>query len=289
MKSVFSCLPVVMISLTMAACSGGGGGGSKNGNSASPGPTLTAPPTAAKGTAEELGTIFGTTDSGDTEAAVTQIVAAFEMPVLGGASRKGAARGGCGEVVSGDWTDADNDLFLDNVIYRGSNCTVQPKEVIDLTGTLNEEIKSSDSDNTTFWADAELSYKEDVSWKQSGQSTVLAYEYESFKAVLDMNSGLKMSYKEGGYSNIEDSVVPHKYNAYWLTFMADESSASVTGFVQFYQEGKGLVTLQVTSSGYVLNEGTRCVQGGQITIKYADGSIAAGPVSKNICFAPPSK
>lgn len=148
----------MVISLTLAACSGGGGGGSaKGGDSPSPGPTLTAPPTAAKGTAEELGAIFGTSDAVNTEATVAGIVTAFEMPVLGGVARKGGARGGCGAVTSGDWTDAD-------------------------------------------------------------------------EAILDMEDGLTMSFKEGGYSKVEGSVVPHKYNAYWLTFLADESSASVSGW-----------------------------------------------------------
>ncbi|WP_374027632.1 hypothetical protein ACES2J_16235 [Bdellovibrio bacteriovorus] len=282
---LISKLMVTTSLLALAACSGGGGGGgggSNNGDVANPTPTITSPPTAAKGTAAELGTILDE-DAAGTQAQVVNFINSFSMISLGGGPvRQGRGGYDCSEPTA-DWTDADNDMFFASLNFKISNCAITDEELPDHEGVYNESITSTDSDDSTFWANASLSYSEDYSMKKNGSTDI--YEYESFKANLDMSKGLTLSFKEGGYDKIAATPLPNRYVAYWLNFEADEeSNVAITGYVQVYAEGKGLVTVSVHSTGYTMNLNTQCVTGGEITLKYADGTAASAAVPKDICF-----
>nr|BFD60952.1 hypothetical protein CKG001_30590 [Bdellovibrio sp. CKG001] len=287
MKILFSALV-----LTLAACSGGGGGGgggSNSGDVANPTPTITNPPTKASGTASELGTILGTVDEAATQVAVQNMVDDFELPTTGMSPALkvlSSVRAGesCITANEGWDIDADHDRFLDDASVKATNCEVTKSEEGVGTSYMTASLQSKDTDTTTFWADASIAYSSNMITKNASGATDGQY-YFSFKSTLDMAKGtLMINSKEGGYDKSKEEA--HEYSAFWLTFASDEVGViSLSGYVQYYSEGKGLVTLQVIGTDGSVNESTECIEGINVSLKYASGDTAGSVSGKTLCLA----
>lgn len=281
--------------LSLAACSGGGGGGggSASGDAAAPNSSITAPPTAAKGTSAELDTITGS--GAQTTSLLNNAVTQFDLSTFTNQIPAFQQRGGdsnCMQAITpeSDWVDQDQDGFRKNLSVK-FNCTETETEEGDYNGLIWSEVSSltsTDSNDSSPASNGTMSGKGDTTWKNSS-GAVVAKGYAAGSVQLDIaKATMTMKYKNGGYSNVSDPKVDNGYMAFWLTLAVTDpensAASTVTGYVQIYKEGKGLVTLSVSSSDYNFDENDRCLKGGSITLKYADGSTATGPTEKDLCF-----
>lgn len=278
--------------LSLAACSGGGGGGggSASGDAAAPNSTITNPPTAAKGTSAEMDTISGS--GAQTTTLLNNAVANFDVSTFMNQIPTGLARGGDSDCMTAvtpieQWVDNDNDGFNKNLNVK-FNCSEPSEDNPDLTWSEVSSMVVTDADDTTANANGSISGKGDTTYKNSS-GTIVAKGYTAGNLKLDVSKAtLTMNYKNGGFSNISSPAIENGYMAFWLTLAVTDPEVSaagtVSGYVQIYKEGKGIVTLSVSSSDYVFDENTRCLNGGSVTLKYADGTTAAGPTPKDICF-----
>lgn len=281
--------------LSLAACSGGGGGGggSANGDAAAPNSSITAPPTVAKGTSAELDTITGS--GAQTTSFLNSAVTSFDINTLmDQVSLPGfKQRGGdssCFQAVTpeSDWVDNDQDGFYKNLSMKLNNCTETETDgdFAGYTWSETSSIASTDANDSLKASNGTLTGKGDTTWKDSN-GTIVAKGFTAGNLTLDIaKAKLTMNYKDGGFNNVSSPKVDNGYMAFWLTLAVTDPdvspAATVTGYLQIYKEGKGLVTLGVSSTGYNYDEG--CLTGGSITLKYADGSTAVGPTAKDLCF-----
>lgn len=291
MKSTWTKILFSALVLTLAACSGGGGGGgggSNNGDVASPNPTITNPPTKASGTVDELSAILGTPDAASAGNAVKTMITNFRLPSvsgLGGPALNSLANVRAGEscltVNKSDWnTDLDKDHFLDDASVTATNC--EQAKGGGGSAIFNATLKSIDSDSDGFWANASISFSGNMTYKDdSGQKD--GEDYYSFKSTLDMSKGaLTISSKAGDYDKLANKLP--SYSASWLTFTSSDAvHVSLSGYMQEYAEGKGLVTLQVVGTGGTINDGSECIEGLDVVVKDGNDTIVA-TMTKDLCL-----
>lgn len=286
MKSTWTKILFSALVLTLAACSGGGGGGgggSVSGDVANPTPTISNPPTKASGTAADLGSVLGTDEAGTTTA-VQAMINEFELPnPVMSPALKNLEGESCYTANAGWNTDLDSDRFYDNAKLRAVNCPLTKGGEGVGTAFMNASLDSTDSNTATLWANASTTFSTKSTFKNASGQAEGEYYY-SFKSTLDMSKGsLSINAKEGGYDKTKNEA--SEYSAFWLTFTATEQGVvSLSGYVQEYAEGKGLVTLQVIGTGGSINEGTECIDGMNVSLKYANGDVA-GSVTKTLCLA----
>ncbi|AFY00127.1 hypothetical protein [Bdellovibrio bacteriovorus] len=281
--------------LSLAACSGGGGGGggSASGDVAAPSSSITAPPTAAKGTSAEMDTISGS--GAQTTTLLNNAVSSFDISTFTSqlpAFHKPRGGDSCMQAITpeSDWVDQDQDGFKKNLSVKFVNCTETETDgdFAGLTWIENSSLTSTDANDSSPESNGSMTGKGDTTWK-NGSGTVIAKGYAAGSLTLDIaKATMVMNYKNGGYNNAVEPKIENGYMAFWLTLAVTDpetsAASTATGYVQIYKEGKGLVTLSIASSGYNFDEADRCLKGGSITLKYADGSTAAGPTAKDICF-----
>lgn len=279
--------------LSLAACSGGGGGGggSANGDAAAPNSSITAPPTAAKGTSAELDTITGS--GAQTTTFLNNAVTQFDLSTFTNQIPTFQQRGGdsnCMQAITpeSEWVDQDQDGFRKNLSVK-FNCTETETDG-DYNGLIWTEVSaltSKDSDDSSAESNGSMSGKGDTTWKNSS-GTIVAKGYAAGSVELDIaKATMTMKYKDGGYNNVSNPKIDNGYMAFWLTLAVtnlETGASTATGYLQIYKEGKGLVTLSIASSGYTFDTNSRCLTNGSITLKYADDTIAAGPTAKTLCF-----
>ncbi|WP_374000754.1 hypothetical protein [Bdellovibrio bacteriovorus] len=291
MKSTWTKILFSALVLTLAACSGGGGGGgggSVSGDVASPNPTIANPPTKASGSVTDLGSILGTADEAATQTAVQTMVNDFQLPrVSVGSSNilknfsNMRAGDSCVTANREAWNeDLDKDHFLDDASLKATNC-VQVKGGGG-SALFNATLQAKDSNTDSFWANASIAFSGNVTYKNENEQ-VNGQDYYSFKSTLDMSKGALSIYsKEGGYDKVME--VPPSYSASWLTFTATELGAvSLSGYMQEYAEGKGLVTLQVVGTGGQIDDVSECIENLNVVVKDGNGTVVA-TVIKNLCL-----
>ncbi|WP_347358244.1 hypothetical protein [Bdellovibrio sp.] len=292
MKSTWTKILFSALVLTLAACSGGGGGGggggSANGDTANNTPTITNPPTVAKGTSEEMTTLV-TAAGTSVDGVVTRMLSSLggTLSVFGG-GESCTTEDGTMDAVTGD---KDSDGYFAFYKRTATNCQYPGEEpYVGLTENYNDELVYRDENDNDPYSSASFTYKESSSYKNSSGSEMAA-EYSAFSSVLIGSSGiLNLRLKAGEYDNHSSTKVSPRYVALWLSLQFSEGqspllalNATVSGFLQFYVQGAGLVTVGVTSIGVYTLQGS-CLTGGQLSIKYADGNDVVPARSQMICL-----
>nr|BFD64366.1 hypothetical protein BdHM001_30470 [Bdellovibrio sp. HM001] len=291
MKILFSALV-----LTLAACSGGGGGGgggSNSGDVANDSPTITNPPTAAKGTPEEMTALVQAVGGGTPDAVIEDLFSVFGSVPKNFAKGKAEPMDPCVSEDGADSPDADEDGFPKYYRFKSTNCQETFEyEGQSFTQTYSDDLIIKDEDDENEDSNASLTSTGSRSWKNAVSKAEVAADYSAASLVYVGASGLlKLNYKTGGYDSMTTPEQPQGYMALWLSVQFGPApliniGASVTGFVQFYVQNSGMVTVTVTSEpDYLLNETSRCLEGGKLVLKYADGSnVLEEPLAQPICL-----
>ncbi|UXR64189.1 hypothetical protein EZJ49_14070 [Bdellovibrio bacteriovorus] len=297
MKSTWMKILFSTLVLSLAACSGGGGGGggsSNSGDVANDSPTITNPPTAAKGTSTDMANLLTAVGAGTSEDIVTRLFSVFDTaPVKSHGKVKvmGGDLEPCMSMEGSDITDDDEDGFLAYYRFKSTNCEFAGEDDYEnLTETYSDDLIIRDADDNNEYSNASLTLKGTSSWK-NGSNAEVASGYTAASLAYTGAAGLlKMNYKTGGYNNHITPAQPQGYMAMWLSVQFSPSplvaiNANVTGFAQFYVQDVGLVTVSVNSdSDYTLNSASRCLEGGSLAFKYADDTAVVSPRSQKVCL-----
>lgn len=297
MKSTWTKILFSALVLILAACSGGGGGGggggSVSGDVANDSPTITNPPTAAKGTSEELNTLVAAVGGGNPEAVLTNLFSVLApQPNKAFANGKGGELEPCMSEEGSNVDGTDGDGFLKYYRFKSTNCQYAGEGPwAGYTETYSDDLIVRDDNDNSAYSNASLTYTASNSWKKDDTKAEVAAGYTAASLSFAGATGLlKMNYKSGGYSN-HLAVEPQGYMALWLSIQLSESplvaiGATVSGYAQFYVQNSGMVTVAVASAtNYGLVENTNCLTGGSLKLTFADGSdVLQNPLQQDICM-----